>query len=138
MVAPIAAEAAAQRRLAWIVLAILACVALIGFGQGLFHALGAAPARSPAQDGAAPLSTTGVRAREASALPLLDEARVRQIAREEAEAALGRARPRKPRAVQPSDADDAASSDPAGAPIPAPLATPPAAPADPPFNPQAN
>ena len=138
MVAPVAAEAAAQRRLAWIVLAILACVALIGFGQGLFRVLGAASATRTAQDAAAPLSTTGVRAREASALPLLDEARVRQIAREEAEAALARVRPRKPRAAQPTSEDDAAASDPAGAPVPPPLATPPAAPADPPFNPQAN
>ncbi len=138
MVLPASAEAAGQRRLAWIVLAILACVALIGFGQGLFRVLGAAPARPAAQDGAAPLDTTGVRAREASALPLLDEARVRQIAREEAEAALARARPHKPRAAAPSADDAAAPSDPNGAPAPPPLATPPAAPADPPFNPQAN
>ena len=133
--------AATDRKLAWIVLAILACVALIGFGQGLLHALAAAP-RPIAAEGGALAAPLGVAPRDArEALPL-DEARVHEIAREEADAAIARARPaaRKARVPEPEADDSDGPTPPAGPPVtgiapPAPLATPPATPQNAPSNP---
>ncbi len=111
---------------------VLGLVALIGFGQGLAQALkaprpeqvaaGVDPSRDPVPNAAA---LSG---------PALDEARVRQIAREEATAALGAAR-KKPAAPKPKDdssdddapthaaaPSDAAASPPAATPV-APAAT---------------
>ena len=134
--------AATERKLAWIVLAILACVALIGFGQGLLHALAATPRTGAVEGGGAVVAPLGVAPRDAGAALPLDEARVHEIAREEADAAIARARPpaRKARTPEPEaeDADDAAPS--ARPPVtdivpPTPLATPPATPQNTPSNP---
>lgn len=120
-------------RAARLLAVVLALTALIGFGQGLAQAMraprpeqvaaGVDPSRDPVPNAAA---LTG---------PVLDEARVRQIAREEASAALGA---RKKAAPSPKDDadngdDDAAAkpsasepsgSPPAAAPAPATPATP--------------
>jgi hypothetical protein len=82
--------AATDRRLAWLVLAILVCVALISFGRGLSQALGARPAQ-PGESSALLAAPSSVQPRDASSPAPLDEARVHEIAREEADAALARA-----------------------------------------------
>ena len=127
-----------DRRTAQILVVVLALVAVIGFGQGLAQALkaprpeqvaaGVDPSRDPVPNAAA---LTG---------PPLDEARVRQIAREEAAAALGATR--RKAAPTPKDDDDGAddsaparaSASPDGgatAPAPAPAPSAPAAPTPP-------
>lgn len=122
-----------DHRTARLLAVVLALTAAIGFGQGLAQALraprpeqvsaGVDPSRDPVPNAAA---LTG---------PGLDEARVRQIAREEAAAALG---VRKKAAPAPkADADDGdadapskpdASEPPAAPPAPAPAATSPSTP----------
>lgn len=116
-----------DRRAAWLLVAVLAMVAVVGFGQGLARALnaprpeqaaaGVDPSRDPVPN-ASPL--TG---------PVLDEARVRQIAREEASAALGAAR--KKAAPKPAEVDPDAAAPMTTVPsipvTPAPTLPPPAA-----------
>jgi hypothetical protein len=121
--------AATDRRLAWLVLAILACVALIGFGRGLSQAL-SARAPQPGESSALLASPSSVQPRDASSPAPLDEARVHEIAREEADAALTRARPapRKPRAEPEADDDDADTGGDDVRPLPAPPAITSAAP----------
>lgn len=102
---------------------VLALTALIGFGQGLAQAL-RAPRPEQVSAGVDP-SRDPVPNAHALAGPVLDEARVRQIAREEASAAFGAAR-KKAAAPKPSTDEDAASDDARPA---APVAvTPPATP----------
>ena len=111
---------------------VLALTALIGFGQGLAQALraprpeqvaaGVDPSRDPVPNAAA---LTG---------PALDEARVRQVAREEASAALGATRRKAAAATPKADDEEAdaparpAAAEPAPAPAPATPTAPPAAP----------
>ena len=126
---------ATERKLAWIVLAILVCVALIGFDQGLKSAL-AAPRSALPGETAAGIAAIGAAPREAGAPALLDEARVHEIAREEADAALVRAKP-APRKVHVAPVEDpAASSDDADTPPPPSVAPAPAQDAGPPAPPQ--
>lgn len=124
---------ATERKLAWIVLAILVCVALIGFDQGLKAALAAPRATLPGETAGAVVA--GALPREAGAPAPLDEARVHEIAREEADAALVRAKP-APRKVRvapvedPADSKDDDDTPPPSA-APAPPQEPPSAPAQP-------
>ncbi len=112
-------------RSAQLLAVVLALTALIGFGQGLAQALkaprpeqvsaGVDPSRDPVPNASA---LTG---------PALDEARVRQIAREEATAALGvtHKKPAPAKADTASDDDTPAST---GRPAATPEASAPAAP----------
>ena len=130
---------ATDRKLAWLVLAILACVALIGFTHGLKGAL-AGPRILPGETAGAVATAAGAPARDAATGLPLDEARVHEIAREEADAALARARPAAPRRPRPAAQDDADDADEPQAaapvtPLTPPVATPPAAPQDQPSNP---
>ena len=125
---------ATERKLAWIVLAILVCVALIGFDQGLKSALAAPRAALPGETGAA--AVAGALPREAGTPAPLDEARVHEIAREEADAALVRAKPapRKVRVAPVEDPADSKDDDDTPPPAAAPAAPPqdaPSAPAPP-------
>ena len=90
---------ATERKLAWIVLAILACTALIGFGNGLRSALAAPRTSLPGETAGASLAP-GAAPREAGSAATLDEARVHEIAREEADAALSRVKPAAPRETE--------------------------------------
>ena len=123
-------RASTQPKLAWLVLAIVACVAAIGFEQGLKSALAAPRAALPGET-AAGAAAAGVAPRIAGAPEPLDEARVHEIAREEADAAIARAKPapKKPKIAPVEDPEDAAAD---AAP---PAATPPASPQDQPSNP---
>ena len=110
---------------------VLALTALVGFGQGLGQAMraprpeqvaaGVDPSRDPVPNAAA---LSG---------PVLDEARVRQIAREEASAALGARRKAAaaPKAEADDGGDDDAAARPAAAEPPAPAPAPAQAPATP-------
>ncbi len=102
-------------RAAWILLTVLALTAVLGFEQGLVRALSVAKDAGPA---AADPNREPVPSAQPLASAPLDEAQVRQIARQEAEAALARAKPKK---AAPVDTDDAAD----GADAPTPLAAPP-------------
>ena len=87
---------------------VLGLVALIGFGQGLAQAL-KAPRPEQVEAGVDP-SRDPVPNAAALSGPAMDEARVRQIAREEATAALSAARKRAaptPKAQDDSSEDDA-------------------------------
>lgn len=105
-----------------ILVVVLALTALIGFSQSLGQALraprpeqvaaGVDPSRDPVPNAAA---LTG---------PVLDEARVRQIAREEAAAALG---VRKKAAAPKADADDGGDDSAAKPATPEPSTPPPPA-----------
>lgn len=117
--------AATERKLAWIVLAILLCVAVIGFDQGLKSAL-AAPRSALPGETAAGVAATGAVPREAGAPALLDEARVHEIAREEADAALARAKP-APRKVHVAPVENPADSSGQDADEPPPSASAPPA-----------
>ncbi len=116
--------AATDRRLAWLVLAILVSVALIGFSRGLVQALTGARAAQGGDAAATLLSTSRAAPRDASSPAPLDEARVHEIAREEADAALARAKPpaRKPRAEPQPDTDDGDTGGDDVRPLPAPPA----------------
>ncbi len=129
---------ATERKLAWIVLAILACTAVIGFGNGLRSAL-ASPRTSLPGETAAAVLATGAAPRDATAATALDEARVHEIAREEADAAVARAKPAAPRKPKSTPVESPASDTP-DAPIPytspaSGAATAPASPQDPLSNP---
>ena len=106
-----------DRRAAWLLFGILTMMAVLSFGQGLVHALSAPRPEQPAA-GVDPSRDPIPRA---SALtgPVLDEARVREIAREEATAAAAvvrkRAAPPPPKA-EPRDVDAAAPMTTAGTP----------------------
>ena len=112
-------------RAARLLAVVLALTALIGFGQGLTQvmraprpeqvAAGVDPSRDPVPNAAA---LTG---------PVLDEARVRQIAREEASAALGARRKAAP--APKDDADDGDDDAPARPSLSEPPAAAPAPPA---------
>ncbi len=103
-------------RAAWILLTVLALTAVIGFEQGLVRALAAAKDAGPAATSDA--SREPVPSAQPLASAPLDEAQVRQIARQEAEAALARAKPKKAAPAETDDAGDPAAS-------PPPLAVPP-------------
>lgn len=105
-------------RAAWILLTVLALTAVVGFEQGLVRALSAARDAGPAA--AADASREPVPSAQPLASAPLDEAQVRQIARQEAEAALSRAKPRKAAPVEADDANEGPAS-------PPPLAVPPVA-----------
>lgn len=109
---------------------VLALTALIGFGQGLAQAM-RAPRAEQVTAGVDP-SRDPVPNASALAGPVLDEARVRQIAREEASAALG-ARKKTAAAPKADDGDDAddAPARPVASEAPAAPATPSPAPATP-------
>ena len=115
-------------RAAWILLTVLALTAVVGFEQGLVRALSAAKDAGPAA------SADPNREPVPSAQPLasapLDEAQVRVIARQEAEAALARSRPKKAAPVESDTAADISAS-------PPPLAVPPIASPGPPSTPSA-
>ena len=116
-----------DRRSAWILLAVLALVAVIGLEQGVIHGLAAVRTDAAAQTAdqaerepvprAVPLST-----------PSLDEPTVRRIAREEAEAAIVRSRPKKAAPAPDTTPDDAASDAAAPPPQASPPSSTPAAP----------
>ncbi len=125
-----------DQRAAGLLAIVLGLVALIGFGQGLTQALKAprpeqvAAGVDPSRDPVPNASALGGGA--------MDEARVRQIAREEATAALGAPHKKPvpaPKAEEDSSDDDgpartAAPADaaPTAPSAPAPPAAPPAAP----------
>ncbi len=99
-----------DRGAARLLILALAAVALAGFAQGLAHelsarrpdapAVGVDPSRDPVPN-ASPLAG-----------PVLDEARVRQIAREEASAALGAQARRKAAAPKPAADPEATPAEP--------------------------
>ena len=112
-------------RAAGLLAVVLGLTALIGFGQGLAQAL-RAPRPEQVAAGVDP-SRDPVPNASALTAPALDEARVRQIAREEASAALGATRKRAA-APKPDDDDASDSDDPARpAAADAPPAPPPSA-----------
>ena len=117
-------------RAAGLLAAVLALTALIGFGQGLAQAL-RAPRPEQVAAGVDPMRDP---VPNASALtgPAMDEARIRQIAREEAVAAVGATHKKAAPAAKADDdaADDSAPASTSSPPEPAaPAAAPPAAPA---------
>ena len=117
-----------DRRAAWILVAALGLVALIGFGQGLKRALDA-PRPAQVSAGVDPVRDPVPNASPLSTGPVLDEARVRQIAREEAGVLIA---PRRKAAVAAAPEPDSAD---AAAPMtttPAPPSTGPATPSTPP------
>ena len=119
-------------RAAWILLTVLALTAVVGFEQGLVRALAAAKDAGPAA--AADPNREPVPSAQPLASAPLDEAQVRTIARQEAEAALARSRPKKAAPVESDDAGDAGD---AAAPMPAPpVAGPPPASPSPAAQPQ--
>ncbi len=118
---------------------VLGLTALAGFSQGLVHAL-EAPRPEQAAAGVDPRRDPVPNASAMTGATVLDEARVREIAREEAVAALGASARRKAapvREAEEPDADDAApaTKSPEGASAPAATPAPQAAPA--PSNPAA-
>lgn len=90
-----------DRRAASLLAWILALVALAGFAQGLAHELSSRRPEAPAA-GVDP-SRDPVPNASPIAGPALDEARVRQIAREEATTALGAQAKKKAAAPKPAD-----------------------------------
>ena len=105
-------------RAAWILLTVLALTAVVGFEQGLVRALSAAKDAGPAAS-ADPNREPVPNAQPLASAPL-DEAQVRVIARQEAEAALARSKPKKAAPAESDDAGDVSAS-------PPPLAVPPIA-----------
>lgn len=106
---------------------VLALVAVCGFAQGVVHALNA-PRTETAAAGDDPGRDPVPLAKPLAAGVVLDEARVRQIAREEADAAMTRARPKK--AVVKDDDEATADTD-ASTPAVKPVTAKPADPAIP-------
>ena len=120
-------------RTATFILIALALVAVIGFGQGLSHAF-TAPRPEEALQSVGDPARDPVPLAKAMTGPVLDEARVRQIAREEADAALARSRPKKaaPKEEDVDDRDAAAPMSAAPKPVePAPASAPSTPPASP-------
>ena len=119
-------------RSAWILLTVLALTAVVGFEQGLVRALAAAKDAGPAA--AADPGREPVPSAQPLASAPLDEAQVRLIARQEAEAALARSRPKKPAPAE-SDATADPSTDPQPLTLP-PVSAPTPSPAQPAASPQ--
>ena len=112
-----------DRRGAWLLICALALAALASFAQGLTHELSARRPESPAA-GVDP-SRDPVPNASPIAGPVLDEARIRQIAREEASAALGAQAKKKAAPPKPAADADATPAEP----VPyTPTDSPPAAP----------
>lgn len=132
-----------DRRAAWLLFGVLALTALVGFSQGLVRALGA-PRPEAAAAGVDPVRDPVPNASPLTG-PVLDEARIRQIAREEASAALGAGAAARRKAAaartEEEDEDAAAPMSTAGAPAvpalpppsPAPTTALPPTPTPPPF-----
>ena len=114
-------------RAVWLLAVVLGLTALVGFSQGLVHAL-EAPRPEQAAAGVDPRRDPVPNASALSGAAL-DEDRVRQIAREEAVAALGATRRKAAApAEKAQEADDIAPA-PMSVEGPAAAAPPPAAPA---------
>lgn len=124
-----------DRRAAWLLFGVLALTALVGFSQGLARAL-SSPRPESAAVGVDPVRDPVPNASPLSA-PVLDEARIRQIAREEATAALGAPARKKAAAPKPEEQDEdaAAPMSTSGAPATAAPASPAAAAAPAPTTP---